>query len=88
MRLSRRAKTSVEEGEGDLVAGAVDDQVDLLLAAVGEADRATAGEAIDVGLGGDVAVAEPRQQLRGDRRVCLEQLVVGLGQSVVGHLAD
>src|SRR3712207_6900426 len=34
-------------------------------------------EALDVGLGGDPAMPDPRQHLGGDRRVCLPQLVVG-----------
>ena len=41
--VGRREDLRVEEREGDLVAGAVDDEVDLLLAAVGEADGAAAG---------------------------------------------
>ena len=35
----------------------------------------------------DVAVADPRQQVGGDRRVRLGELVVGLGQPVVGRVA-
>jgi hypothetical protein len=40
------------------------------------------------GLDVEVAVAQPGQQVVADRGVCLENVVVGLGQAVVGHPAD
>ena len=43
--LGRRDEVRVEERKGDLVTRAVDDEVDLLLAAVREPDRTAAGEA-------------------------------------------
>ena len=82
-----RDQRRVEEREADLVAGAVDRQVDLLLAAVDEADRPAARERVDVRLHGDVAVADPRQQVGGDRRVRLDELVVGLREAEVLRMA-
>ena len=40
------------------------------------------------GFGGDRAVGEPVEDAAADRRVGLAELVVGLGQPVVGHLPD
>ncbi|HEX4687006.1 MAG TPA: hypothetical protein VH228_09490 [Nocardioides sp.] len=77
----------VEEREGDLVAGAVDDDVGLDARAVGEV-HARPVEPGDRGLDRDVAVAEPAEQVVADRRVGLEDVVVGLGKAVVGHLPD
>ena len=68
----------VEEREGDLVARAVDDQVELLGGAVHELDGAPAGKARDVRLDLDVAVAQPGKEVGRDGGVGLRELVVGL----------
>ncbi len=76
----------VEEREGHLVAGAVDDRVDLVGRPVDEEDLGPL-EAVDVGQHGDVAVAEPGQQVVADRGVGVQHLVVRPRQAVVGDLA-
>ena len=83
-----RDQVLVEEREGDLVAGAVDDEVDVLLdRAIGEAHR-RALERRDVRLGHDLAVGHAREDVVGDRRVGLADEVVGLGQPERRRAAD
>ena len=74
----------VEEREADLVAGRVDDRVDRLDRAVGEA-HAVAEQLGDVALGDRVAGAEAPEQLAGDGRVGVEEVVVGRRQPEVLH---
>ena len=76
-----------QEREGHPVAGAVDDDVGLDGTPVGEEDLALL-EPVDGRLDRDVAVPEPGEQVVAHGRVRLEDVVVGLGQPVVGDLAD
>jgi hypothetical protein len=76
----------VEERERHLVAGAVDDDVDLGGGAVLE-EHLGVLEPVDVGLDGDVAVPEPGQQVVADRGMRVQHGMVGLGQPVVGDPA-
>jgi hypothetical protein len=80
----RGDQVRVEEREADLVAGAVDDRVDLFDGAVDE-PHPVAVPALHIRLDGDVAVAEPVEQIRRDRRVRREDPVIRLRQAVVGH---
>ena len=75
--VGRGDQALVEERERDLVAGAVDDDVGLDLAAVGEHDRAL-GQPRDVRLGRDLAVRDAGEDVVGDRRVRLQHAVLGL----------
>jgi hypothetical protein len=79
-------KVTVEEGEGDLVSGAVDNQVGRDTAAVGE-DHAVAVEPLDGGLRDHGAVGQPVEHPAGHRRVSLGELVVGLLKAVARHRA-
>ena len=83
----RGDQRGVEEREADLVAGAVDDDVRALLAAVLE-DHGARRQPREVRLGRDVAVREPREDRVADRGVRLERAVVGLGQAVALHRPD
>ena len=85
--VGRGDEVLVEERERDLVARAVDDDVGLDAAAVGELDL-VAVEARDVRLGRDRAVREAVEDAPGDGRVRLAEAVVGLRQAVVLHVAD
>ena len=85
--VGRRDQVGVEERERDLVAGAVDDDVGVLLAAVGEPHRAL-GQLGDVRLRRDLAVRDPREDVVGHRRVGAAERVVGLRQAVALHVAD
>ncbi len=84
--LARGHHPLVEEREGHLVAGAVDDRVELGRPPVGE-EHLRALEPVDVRHHGDVAVPEPGQQVVADRGVRVQHGVVGLRQPVVGDLA-
>jgi len=76
----------VEEREAHLVTGAVDDEVDLLLAAVGE-PHALAAQLLDRGLGDHRPRREPVVDLVGERRVRLPDPVVGPWQADPGGVA-
>ena len=77
-------KVTAEEGERDLVSGAVDHQVGRDAAAVGE-DHGVAVEPLDGGLRDNGAVGQPVEHPAGHGRVCLGELVVGLLEAVARH---
>jgi len=68
----------IEEREADLVSRAVDHRVDLLGAAVGEAD-AVPVEPVDAGLDGDVAVIQLAEQAARHGGRSAQQPAVGPG---------
>src|SRR3990170_7632098 len=71
----------VEEGNGDLVAGGVHDEIGFDLASVAEADL-VAGELHDFGLHPDAAMAAELRQCRAHGRVGVHDAMLGLGQTV------
>src|SRR5205807_20336 len=70
-----RDELRIEEWEADLVAGRIDDRVDPLDASVAEPDS-IAEQLGHIGLGDSVARAEPQQQLAGDGRMGLQEVVI------------
>ena len=84
----RRAdQVRIEERERHLVAGAPHDRVDLLDRAVLEA-HAVAQQLGDVRLVADLAVRDAVEEVGGDRRMRVAEVVVRSRQAVVLHLAD
>jgi len=74
-----------QERKTDLVPRAVDHHVDLLGAAVAEAD-AVPLEPVDGGLDDDLTTPQPAQQAVRDRQWPAQQPVTGLGQPVLRHV--
>jgi hypothetical protein len=82
-----RHERGIEEGKGDLVTGAVDEHVGLLLAAVDEADP-IARETLDVGSVVDRSVGHAIEDATADRRMCGSEAMIGRGQAVAREIAD